>query len=134
MGVISGDERYTEIAGRLLRGLVPVLARAALGFGNWLKIVELYLATPAEIVIIGDPGADDTRALLRTLHASYRPNLTIVGQAPGESAPFTSPLLERRGQIGGSATAYVCSNYQCDLPTSDPSVLADQLLAVSTIT
>jgi uncharacterized protein YyaL (SSP411 family) len=129
MGVICGDARYTQTAERLLRGQVPVLPRAALGLGNWLKVVELYLATPAEIVIIGDPGADDTRALLRTLYANYRPNLTIVGQKPSEIAPFTSPLFDRRDQIGSGATAYVCSDYRCNLPTADPNVLADQLQA-----
>jgi uncharacterized protein len=127
MGVISGDERYTRIAARLLRGLVPLLPRAALGFGNWLKIVELYLAEPAEAVIVGDPASADTRALLRSLYATYDPHRIIVGLAPGDASAFASPLLDGRAQLDGAATAYVCSGYRCDLPTNDPSVLAAQL-------
>jgi uncharacterized protein len=127
MGVISGDERYPRVASRLLRGMASIMPRAAVGFGNWLKVLELYLAEPSEAVIAGDPTADDTRALLRVLRANYQPNRIVVGVAPQEVAPFASPLLDDRGQLDGAATAYVCSAYHCDLPTSDPSTLSRQL-------
>jgi uncharacterized protein YyaL (SSP411 family) len=29
--------------------------------------------------------------------------------------------------LGGSPAAYVCRNYTCDLPTTDPATLAQQL-------
>ena len=131
MGIISGDDRYTRIAARLLRGMVPLLPRVPVGFGNWLKAVEFYLAEPVAVVIIGDPNAEDTRALLRALHAIYQPNRMVVGMAPEESHRFASPLLDERGQRGGVATAYVCNGYRCDLPTTDVSVLASQLAATS---
>ena len=131
LGVLAGEERYTRVASRLLRGVVPLLAGSPLGFGNWLKVVELYLAKPSEIAIIGDPEEDDTRALLRTLHSRFQPNRTVIGKPPEGVAFFDSPLLEGRERIHGSATAYVCSGYQCDLPTSDPDTLAIQLDAAS---
>ena len=37
------------------------------------------------------------------------------------------PLLADRGQIDGRATAYVCRNYACNLPVTDPDALAEQL-------
>ena len=127
LGVIEGEERYTRTAARLLRGVAPLLARVPMGFGNWLKVVELYLAKPSEVAIIGDPEADDTRALLRTLYSRFQPNRIIVGSPPQNGDVFASPLLEGRERIGESATAYVCSGYQCDLPTADPETLVAQL-------
>jgi len=127
LGVLAGDQTYTATAGRLLRGVSPLMARAPLGLGNWLKVLELHQAEPAELAIVGSPQDDGTRGLLRTLHASYRPARILVGLIPGESMPFDSPLLEGRGQVGGRATAYVCSGYRCELPTTDAKVLADQL-------
>ncbi len=131
MGSISGDDRYTHIAARLLRSVVPLLPRVALGFGNWLKVLELYLAEPAEVVIVGDPMENDTRSLLQALYLGYQPNRTIVGMRPGDPDLFTSPLLTDRGQLDGAATAYVCKGYRCELPTSEPSVLADQISSLS---
>lgn len=127
LGVISGNSRYTRIATRSLRSVVSVLSRAPLGFGNWLKTVELYLAEPAEAIIVGDPTADDTRALLRTMYAAYHPNRIIVGLLPGDAPQYPSPLFDNRTQIDGAATAYICSGYRCDLPTTDPATLAEQL-------
>ncbi len=134
LGVLEGEERYTRTASRLLRGVVPLLAGAPSGFGNWLKVVELYLAKPSEVAIIGDPDDDDTRALLRTLYSRFQPNRIVIGMPSNDAGPFASPLLEGRGRIRGSATAYVCSGYQCDLPTVDPDTLATQLDAASAAT
>jgi hypothetical protein len=41
-----------------------------------------------------------------------------------EAAAAMVPLLAGRGQVGGRATAYVCRNYACLLPVTDPAALA----------
>ena len=128
LGVLTGNEAYSRRAARLLRAMVPLLRRSALGFGNWLKVLELYFAEPSEVAVVGAPEAEDTRALLRVLYSRYQPNRTVVGLDPDEATPFPSPVLEGRNQIGGRATAYVCRSYQCDLPTAEPDVLAGQLV------
>ena len=49
-------------------------------------------------------------------------------EAPGdETAPALIPLLQGRTLIGGCAAAYVCRNYTCNLPVTDPAALASQL-------
>jgi uncharacterized protein YyaL (SSP411 family) len=35
----------------------------------------------------------------------------------------TVPMLKDRGPLDGKAAAYVCENYTCKLPTSDPETL-----------
>ena len=40
------------------------------------------------------------------------------------------PLLEGKVARGSKATAYVCENRLCDLPTTDPSVFATQIRTV----
>jgi uncharacterized protein YyaL (SSP411 family) len=37
------------------------------------------------------------------------------------------PLLAEKRALGGRATAYVCEEGVCALPTGDPDVLAEQL-------
>jgi hypothetical protein len=38
-----------------------------------------------------------------------------------------SPLLEGRGLVDGRPAAYVCENYVCRIPVTDPDVLAAEL-------
>ena len=51
----------------------------------------------------------------------------VVGNVGEDGLPSELPLLEGRDRLNGAATAYVCENYVCQLPTGDPAILAEQL-------
>ena len=127
LATLTGNEDYARTAARLLRSVVPLLSRYPLGFGNWLKVAELSIWEPSEVAIVGAPGDPATRQLLRVLHRRYAPWRTVVCLDPSEAHAFPSPILEGRGQVDGKPTAYVCYNYACELPTTEPDVLEAQL-------
>ncbi|MEE8519268.1 MAG: thioredoxin domain-containing protein, partial [Dehalococcoidia bacterium] len=127
LSVLSGNEEYREKAATLLASNALLAGQHPQAFGNWLRVMEMYLSEPSEVALLGDPADDATKAMMRAVHGRYLPNLTVIGLDPSESLPFASPLLTQRGQVGGRATAYVCSNYVCALPTADPKELASQL-------
>jgi len=80
------------------------------------------------VAIIGDPAASDTRALLAVLRQRYRPTTVWACAAPDDQAARTAiPLLADRPPLDGRATAYVCRQFACQAPTTDPAVLAAQL-------
>jgi uncharacterized protein len=108
---------------RLMR---DAIASSPLGFGHLLGAIDFYRSTPAEIVIVGNPGDSDARALLEVVHDSFRPNKVLLCSTPG-SPDAGIPLLEGRMQIEGRATAYVCHNGRCDLPVTSAGALRDQL-------
>ena len=124
---LAGDEEYARRGARLLRSVAPLLLRAPVGFGNWLKTLEAYLADPREVAIVGSPDDTATRGLLDELARAYAPTRSFIGLGPAETHPFPSPLLEGRGQVDGKPTAYVCRGYVCELPTTDAATLAEQL-------
>ena len=126
LGVVTGEDEYTRKGARLLRGIVPLAARYPLGFGNWLCAIDRYLSRPMEVVVVGDPSAEATKGLLRPVRERFLPALTFVGVDPSEDAHLPMPLTEGRA-AADRPTAYVCHGYACDLPTSDPAVLAGQL-------
>jgi uncharacterized protein YyaL (SSP411 family) len=91
---------------------------SALGFG---------LAKPRQIVIAGAPGAEDTRALLRLVWQRYLPNrvLLLADGAEGQKQLARwVPSLGTMTRKQGRATAYICENYVCNLPTADPHIVA----------
>jgi uncharacterized protein YyaL (SSP411 family) len=87
-----------------------------------------------EIVIAGDPAAADTRRLVATARARYLPGAVILlvpdgpaGSAVRRLAPFT----EHHAAIDGKAAAYVCRDFACKLPVTDPVDLASLLSEAS---
>ncbi len=81
-----------------------------------------------EIVIVGDAADAATQALLRAVYEIYLPNKVVARLDPtAEGTRPTLPLLAGKAAIDGKPTAYVCRNFACQKPTTDPAELAAQL-------
>jgi uncharacterized protein YyaL (SSP411 family) len=127
MALLRGEPAYQEKTLRLLKILAPNLQKYPYGFARVLSVLEFCLATPKEVALIGTPQAPATQALRRILYSTYLPN-RVFAFATGEQEPSLSlPLLEQRGLRDGKPTAYVCSNFICKEPTTDPATLRAQL-------
>jgi uncharacterized protein YyaL (SSP411 family) len=124
---ILSNEAYARKAVTILRLTREMLARYPSAFGRALGAMDFYLSTPKEIALIGEPGSPDTLALKRTLWEAYVPNKVVVSSFSGGAASDLVPLLRDRPQIGGQATAYVCENYTCLAPVTNPTDLLAQL-------
>jgi len=130
LAALTGDARYRDAAERALTPIVAIAAQHPLGFANWLTAYQLASGPIDELAIVGDPEADETRALLAVARVAYRPNLVVaVGT---EAAGSAVPLLHHREMLDGVATAYLCRGFACRQPTTDPAELARQLEAVRT--
>ena len=73
-----------------------------------------------ELAIIGP----DWRDLARVHTARFRPHIAL---APSPEPTDRIPVLAERSADGGGALAYLCRDFVCDLPTSDPEQLAAML-------
>ena len=127
LSVITGNDDYAAKAVAPLRSLAELMGRAPAGTGRWLAALDFYVSVAKEVVIIGPPGDTGTAALLRTVNGRYLPNRVLVGSGGEETAASGIPLLEGRGLVDGKPTAYVCENYACQLPVTDPEALSAQL-------
>jgi hypothetical protein len=119
---LSSEPRYAELAQRSLSQVQPLLARYPLGFAQWLIALDYALSHPREIAIVGDPEAADTRALLEVCTTGYHPH-QIVALGTTDAEASAVPLLQARSQIEGRATAYVCHDFTCRAPVTDPDAL-----------
>ncbi len=129
LSVFTGDSEYSRRGASALRSMHQYLTRAPLGTGHWLCALDFYLSTPKEIAIVGEMDSPATQGLLEVVHSRYLPNKVLAGSEPDSLARGSgaTPLLESRQQVGGSPTAYVCQNYVCQLPVTEPEALAIQL-------
>jgi hypothetical protein len=85
--------------------------------------MELYGAI--EVALIGDRSQQGFTLLERTVGEVYVPSLVLAGGNFRRSS--TIKLLEDRPLVDDKPTAYVCRNYACDRPVTNPESLASQL-------
>ena len=129
LAVVTGDSEHQRRAVTSLRSVRELMSRFPTGAGHWLGALDFYLSTPKEIAIVGGAGDAGTDALLSEVSRRYLPNRVLVGSAGDGAAETRSgvPLLEDRDRVDGKPTAYVCENYACSLPVTEPAELAAQL-------
>jgi uncharacterized protein YyaL (SSP411 family) len=128
LAVLSGEQRYREVAETVLGSLGEAAARIPTGFGRLLCAIDFALAPSQEVALVGDSAGPDTRALLEVIRERYRPNTVLaLASSPEDALVAELPLLADRPRRDGKATAYVCHNYSCQMPTTEPEELRRQL-------
>jgi uncharacterized protein YyaL (SSP411 family) len=85
-----------------------------------------FLHHTLEAVIVGEPSAADTRALVETVMGHSLPDRLLQIVPPETSLPDSHPAFGKTRQ-DGKATAYLCRNGACGLPITDPKALAGAL-------
>ena len=89
-----------------------------------LCALDAWHAGWTEVAVVGPSDDSRTEALLAAVRAAYRPNLVLArseGADPGRQGRV--PLLAGRGLVAGRPAAYVCRDYVCDRPVTNPAEL-----------
>ncbi len=129
----TGREDYLQRAEQVLRLFKRHMEQQPFGFGSLLSALDFYLHKPQEIVLIGDPSALDTQALLKTIHQQYIPNKTLLQLDPQnleetlDTLPLLREVLAGKAEVDRKATVYVCHNFTCSLPVTEPDALIELL-------
>ncbi|MGH7312507.1 MAG: thioredoxin domain-containing protein, partial [Candidatus Rokuibacteriota bacterium] len=125
--VLTGEAGYETKALATLRPMADLLSRHPAGFGRFLCALDFNLGPAVEVALVDGPRGGLER-LLAEVYARYLPNRVVAGARDGGGAVAAAiPLLEGRVAVDGQATAYVCRNYTCDLPVTEPAALGRQL-------
>jgi uncharacterized protein len=103
---------------RLLHHVAP---RHPQAFAHLLQALDFHFAAVKEVALVGGGGAgreDDLHALERVVRSRFRPHLVLAG-----GPPDGVPLLADRPTVDGRAAAYVCENFACQRPVTEPEEL-----------
>ena len=87
---------------------------------------------PGQVVIAGDPGAADFRALAAVLHERAGAKWSVLAADGGEGQRWLAaraPWLANMTAVNGRVTAYVCEHYTCRAPVAGVGELRAALAA-----
>ncbi len=116
---------FRDATDRLLRAFAPRIGAQPVTAPQMLAAYEFSLSKPKQIVLVGGVGLP---ALLHELNSRFLPHkivLLVDGEESRKALSAYLPVIETMTEMDGKATAYVCENYACQLPTADPKKFAE---------
>lgn len=111
---VTGEHRYREAAEAAVTAAAH-LATGAPRFAGWtLAAAEAMVAGPRQVAVVGAPA--ERAELHRAALGLTSPGTVVVAGDEG----LDVPLLAGRTRVDGRAAAYVCEDFVCRLPVTDP--------------
>ncbi|TML34865.1 MAG: thioredoxin domain-containing protein, partial [Actinobacteria bacterium] len=114
LAALTGEHDYEGRAVGVLRLLHEVAVGHPQAFAHLLQAMDFQLSQVKEVALVGE----DTHALERVVRERFRPHLVLAG-GPADGVP----LLAERTPVDGRPAAYVCENFVCKRPVTEPAEL-----------
>jgi hypothetical protein len=115
----SDLERRAMEIGRAFSGSVK---QSPLAYTQFMVALDFGIGPSYEVIIAGNSTTEDTQAMIKAVRTTFVPNKIVILRPTEEEAPDITHLAAytrvQRG-MGAEATAYVCVNYHCKVPTTD---------------
>jgi uncharacterized protein YyaL (SSP411 family)/aryl-alcohol dehydrogenase-like predicted oxidoreductase len=112
-----------EAAAGAIQAYARNIAQHPRAFCRSLCVVDFLLEGPVELGFIGATGDPGLEALRIAVGRRYLPNRIVAHHDPASGEAPDHPLLEGKGLVGGMAALYVCRNFACQAPVTDPADL-----------
>jgi uncharacterized protein YyaL (SSP411 family) len=130
LGRITAQPELEEKAAQIGRAFFEKALQVPTACTGLLLALDFALGPSYEIIISGTSSAKDTEAIIKAVRQKFLPNKVVLFRPAEEDAPeitLYSPYIKNMKPAGKKATAYVCQNYECQLPTTDPQKMLELL-------
>ena len=126
LGRIRGNRRWLELAEKTIGSFARTINRYPPALPLMVTAWQQAATGHVQVVVAGKPGAEDTGRLRRVIDHSYDPARIFLLADGGENQEYLAEKLEilkTSDRLDGKATAYVCRDFTCRMPVTDPEAL-----------
>jgi uncharacterized protein YyaL (SSP411 family) len=127
---IRGDKELEERAKKTISAFSPTLSRFSSAMPQMLVALDFSLSFSRQIVIAGKPDAPETKTLLAEVHRHFLPNKILLLADGADGQKYLGEKLEAlraMSTVKGKPAAYVCENFTCKAPVTEPKALGKLL-------
>ena len=121
-----GREDFRSAATGAVRAYGKQIARYPRAFAKTLAVADLLLNGPVELALVGTQGDLAYEGLRAEVSRRYLPNRVIAHYDPQGPEP-EHPLTTGKGLVNGAAALYICRQFACQQPITDPRHVASAL-------
>jgi uncharacterized protein YyaL (SSP411 family) len=129
LAALTGAPEHLAQAGRYLRKMAKEAARNPFAFGHLLLAADAFIDGAAEVVISAP--SDERHSWIAAVDGAYAPTVALSARGPDPIPALLAEMMRGKGLVGGRPAAYVCRNFACDAPITDPAALRRALETLS---
>jgi uncharacterized protein YyaL (SSP411 family) len=130
LATVTGQGRFVERAQKTLIASAKILNSHPASLTSMLGAWAFNKDGGSQIVLVGPAGRNDTEELVQIAQRYRTSGSVLIRVDPlvtQEKLATIAPELRAYSMSEGKATAYVCANFSCRQPTTDPRELKIQL-------
>ncbi len=122
LGRITANSDLEEKAAKIGRAFSGGVRQLPSAHTQLMVALDFGIGPCYEVVIVGKAKAEDTKDMVKALRTRFLPNKVVLLKASEQQSSEIAQLAKftkNQSSIEGKATAYVCMNHNCKLPTTD---------------
>ncbi len=130
LGRITANPDLEAKAAKIGRVFSANVKESPIAHTQLLVALDFAIGPSYEVVMVGNSQAEDTKVMLQALRRQFIPNKVVLFRPSEQETPEISRLAEftkNQSGLNGKATAYICLNYHCELPTTDVNKMLELL-------
>jgi len=127
---IYDETKIAERAKKTMNAFAAILSQFPSGMPQMLVAVENSLGKPRQIVIAGQKNSSETKTLLKEVHRHFLPNTVVILADANDGQKYLgerNEAIRAMSLVEGRPAAYICENFTCKAPVTDPKQLSDLL-------
>jgi uncharacterized protein YyaL (SSP411 family) len=119
---MTANPEFEEKATQIFQAFSNIVSETPAGYTQLMVALDFALGPSFEVVIVGNSQSKDTEIMLKAIRDKFIPNKVLLLIPSEVQEPEITNLAEYTRHLTtqeGKATAYVCQDYECKLPTID---------------
>jgi uncharacterized protein len=124
------DKQMAARARKTIDAFTTTLSHFPSAMPEMLVAIDYSLSKPRQIVIAGRKDAPETKALLKEVNRHFLPKTVLFLADGAEGQKYLdekNEAIRAMSPIDGKPAAYVCENFTCKAPVTDPKALSELL-------
>jgi uncharacterized protein YyaL (SSP411 family) len=124
------DKQLEDRARKTIDAFATTLSHFPSAMPQMLVALDFSSSKPRQIVIAGKNDAPETKALLTEVHRHFLPKTILLLADGTEGQKYLgerNEAIRAMSMVDGKPAAYVCENFTCKAPMTDPKQLAKLL-------
>jgi uncharacterized protein YyaL (SSP411 family) len=124
LAALSGEREYERHAVGVFRLLHRAATNHPHALAHLVRAMDFHFAQVKEVALVAPAGGDGLGELASVVRSGFRPYVVLAGGPEGTERP---ELMRERSTVDERPAAYVCENFACRRPVTEPEELAAAL-------